>query len=128
MKIFNVASSLFSMLALSLAQASAKESASIVVGSNPIIRDTFTADPAPLVVGDRLYLYVGHDEARDDEMFNMREWLVYSTTDMRRWTKHGAIMNVKDFKWAKQDAWASQVIRKNGRYWAKSRHKFLCPN
>ena len=32
-----------------------------VPGSNPIIRDKFTADPAPLVVGDRLYLYVGHD-------------------------------------------------------------------
>lgn len=32
-------------------------------GSNPLIRDKFTADPAPLVVGDRLYLYVGHDEA-----------------------------------------------------------------
>src|SRR5690606_17980613 len=44
-------------------------------GSNPLFRDRFTADPAPLVVGDRLYLYVGHDEARGDEMFNMREWL-----------------------------------------------------
>jgi len=86
-------------------------------GSNPIIRDRFTADPAPLVVGNRLYLYTGHDEARGDEMFTMREWLVYSTTDMRHWTYHGPIMNVADFKWAKKDAWASQAIRKNGRYW-----------
>jgi hypothetical protein len=74
-------------------------------GSNPIIRDTFTADPAPLVVGRRLYLYVGHDEARGDEMFTMREWLVYSTTDMRHWTAHGPIMNVAGFTWAKKDAW-----------------------
>ena len=86
-------------------------------GSNPIIRDRFTADPAPLVVGDRLYLYVGHDEARGDEMFTMREWLVYSTRDMRHWTYHGPIINVADFKWAKKDAWASQVIRKQGKYW-----------
>jgi beta-xylosidase len=86
-------------------------------GSNPIIRDRFTADPAPLVVGDRLYLYVGHDEAQRDEMFNMKEWLVYSTTDMKTWTPHGPIMNVKDFKWAKKDAWASQAIYKNGKYW-----------
>ncbi|HXG82326.1 MAG TPA: glycoside hydrolase family 43 protein [Sphingomicrobium sp.] len=86
-------------------------------GSNPIIRDKFTADPAPLVVGNRLYLYVGHDEAQRDEMFNMREWLVYSTTDMKRWTDHGPIMRVTDFKWAKKDAWASQAIRKNGKYW-----------
>ncbi len=88
-----------------------------VPGSNPIIRDKFTADPAPLVVGDRLYLYVGHDEAKRDEMFNMREWLVYSTTDMRTWTDHGSIMNVADFKWAKKDAWASQAIEKNGKFW-----------
>ena len=86
-------------------------------GSNPIIRDKFTADPAPLVVGDRLYLYVGHDQAQRDEMFNMREWLVYSTTDMTSWTDHGPIMKVADFKWAKADAWASQAIEKNGRFW-----------
>ena len=86
-------------------------------GANPIIRDVFTADPAPLVVGDRLYLYVGHDEAADGEMFNMREWLVYSTTDMRHWTAHGPIMRVTDFRWASRDAWASQVIERNGRFW-----------
>ncbi|WP_443971971.1 glycoside hydrolase family 43 protein [Sphingobium sp. CR28] len=86
-------------------------------GSNPIIRDKFTADPAPLVVGDTLYLYTGHDVAQRDEMFNMQEWLVYSTKDMKTWTDHGAIMNVKDFKWAKKDAWASQAIEKNGKFW-----------
>ena len=85
--------------------------------SNPIIRDKFTADPAPMVVGDTLYLYVGHDVAQRDEMFNMREWMVYSTKDMKRWTDHGPIMNVADFKWAKQDAWASQAIQKNGKVW-----------
>lgn len=97
--------------------AGAQEPARAVPGSNPIIRDKFTADPAPLVVGDRLYLYVGHDQAQRDEMFNMREWMVYSTTDMRHWTDHGPIMKVADFKWAKADAWASQAIFKNGRYW-----------
>jgi hypothetical protein len=86
-------------------------------GTNPIIRDKFTADPAPLVVGDTLYLYVGHDEAVRDQMFNMREWLVYSTRDMKTWTEHGPIMNVKDFKWAKADAWASQAIEKNGKFY-----------
>ncbi|WP_369975780.1 glycoside hydrolase family 43 protein [Xanthomonas bundabergensis] len=86
-------------------------------GSNPIVRDRFTADPAPLVVGDTLYLYVGHDEAQRDEMFTMREWLVYSTKDMKTWTAHAPIMHVSDFKWAKQDAWASQAIAKNGKFY-----------
>lgn len=105
------------LLALSLAPIRAEKPLPDLPGSNPIIRDRFTADPAPLVVGNRLYLYVGHDEARGDEMFNMREWLVYSTTDMKKWTAHGPIMRVKDFNWAKQDAWASQVVRKHNRYW-----------
>lgn len=86
-------------------------------GQNPIVRDKFTADPAPLVVGETLYLYVGHDQAQGDEMFNMREWLVYSTKDMKHWKARAPIMRVADFKWAKQDAWASQAIRKNGKYW-----------
>jgi hypothetical protein len=86
-------------------------------GANPIIRDRFTADPAPVVIGDRLWLYTGHDEAGEGEMFNMKEWLAYSTTDMRTWTFHGPIMKVADFRWASKDAWAAQVIAKNGRYW-----------
>lgn len=86
-------------------------------GSNPLFRDRFTADPAPLVVGDRLYLYTGHDQAQRDEMFNMREWLVYSTTDMRTWTAYPSIMKATDFKWAQKDAWASQAIQKNGKFY-----------
>ena len=108
--------SLFPFLALA-AMAAPALSQDAAPGSNPIIRDKFTADPAPMVDGERLYLYVGHDEAQRDEMFNMKEWLVYSTTDMRHWTDHGPIMKVSDFKWAKKDAWAAQAIRKNGRYW-----------
>lgn len=97
--------------------AQAADKPTFTATGNPLVRDKFTADPAPLVVGDRLYLYVGHDQAQRDEMFNMREWLVYSTTDMKTWTDHGPIMNVKDFKWSKQDAWAAQVIEKDGRFY-----------
>jgi len=89
----------------------------VTAQSNHIVRDKFTADPAPLVVGDELFLYVGHDQAGDDELFNMREWLVYSTRDMQHWTDHGPIMNVADFNWAEKDAWASQAIGKNGKFW-----------
>ena len=84
---------------------------------NPLVRDRFTADPAPLVVGDTLYLYVGHDEARGEEMFNITEWLAYSTKDMVNWTEHGPVMRPTDFAWVQKDAWASQVHEKDGRFW-----------
>lgn len=86
-------------------------------GSNPIFRDAFTADPAPLVVGDTLYCYVGHDEAKEGKMFTMWEWLCYSTKDMRHWTAHGPIMRVTNFQWAVRDAWAAQVVHHNGKFY-----------
>ena len=93
------------------------QTSTLTYTGNPIVRDRFTADPAPLVVGDTLYLYVGHDEAKGDEMFNITEWLAYSTKDMRTWTAHGPIMKPTDFAWVQKDAWASQVHEKDGKFW-----------
>lgn len=103
--------------AASLLLCTALPAAEPAPGSNPLLRDVFTADPAPLVVGDTVYLYVGHDEARGDDMFRMNEWLVYSSRDLKRWTSHGAIMKPTDFAWAVRDAWAAQVVQRDGRYY-----------
>ena len=85
---------------------------------NPVITDVYTADPAALVVGDTVFLYTGHDEAKPPhEGYVMHEWLCFSSTDMIHWTKRGSPLNVKDFTWAKDDAWASQVIQHNGKFY-----------
>ena len=62
---------------------------------NPIIQTKFTADPAPLVYNDTVYLYTTHD---DDEAvgFIMQEWLLYTSTDMVNWTDHGAVASLKN--------------------------------
>jgi len=52
--------------------------------ANPIITDVFTADPAPVVIGDTVYLYVGQDEARNEkEGYVMNRWLCFSSKDMK---------------------------------------------
>lgn len=85
---------------------------------NPIITDVYTADPAALVVGDTVFLYTGHDEAKPPfEGYVMHDWLCFSSPDMIHWIKRGSPLNVKDFAWAKGDAWASQVIERNGKYY-----------
>jgi beta-xylosidase len=86
--------------------------------ANPIITDAFTADPAALVYKDTVYLYVGHDEAPNDrhQGYVMNEWLCYSSTDLKTWTPHGALLKPTDFAWAKNDAWAGQVIERNGKF------------
>lgn len=91
---------------------------------NPLIKDKFTADPAPMVYNGKLYLYVGHDEyyegqdtASGGKEFNITEWLCYSTDDLQTWTDHGSILKPTDFKWAIGEAWASQVIEKDGKFY-----------
>lgn len=87
--------------------------------NNPVITHKFTADPAALVHDDTVYLYTGHDEAaRDGTFYNMNEWLVFSSTDMVNWTEHPVPLRVTDFAWAKADAWAAEVIERDGKfYW-----------
>ncbi|MBR5802395.1 MAG: glycoside hydrolase family 43 protein [Alistipes sp.] len=97
---------------------------SFLADGNPLIKDKFTADPAPMVHNGRLYLYVGHDEyyegqdgASGGREFNITEWLCYSTKDMKKWVDHGSVLKPTDFKWAVGEAWASQVVEKNGKFY-----------
>lgn len=62
----------------------------------PIIQTKYTADPAPYVHGDTVYLYTTHDED-DAEGFKMRDWLLYTSTDMVNWQDHGAVASLRDF-------------------------------
>jgi beta-xylosidase len=66
-----------------------------------------------------VYLYTGHDVApAPQERYEMHEWLCFSSKDMVNWTEHPVPLKVSDFAWAKDDAWASQVIARNGKfYW-----------
>ena len=88
------------------------------MAQNPIIQTSFTADPAPLVYHDTVFLYTGHD---DDNAFGfeMKDWLLYTTTDMVNYTDHGVVASLKNFKWAPQDngAWAPQCIRRNNKFY-----------
>ncbi|MBV4356748.1 glycoside hydrolase family 43 protein [Pinibacter aurantiacus] len=96
-----------------------KKDSTFIANGNPIIQHEYTADPGAMVYHDTVYLYTGHDEAKPPhEGYVMHEWLCFSTTDMVHWTEHPSPMNTKDFAWAKDDAWASQVIERNGKfYW-----------
>ncbi len=88
------------------------------MAQNPIIQTKYTADPAPLVHNDTVFLYTGHDE--DDALgFNMKDWLLYTSTDMVNWTDHGKIASLKDFEWAPHDngAWAPQCVERNGKFY-----------
>lgn len=93
---------------------------------NPIIQTKFTADPAPMVYNDTVFLYTSHDEENAD-VFLMKNWLLYTSTDMVNWTDHGQVASLYDFKWAdkaitgwsgfENGAWAPQCIEKDGKFY-----------
>ena len=84
----------------------------------PLVQTKYTADPAPYVHGDTIYLYTTHDED-DAEGFKMKDWLLYTSTDMVNWQDHGAVASLKDFPWYKGDngAWAECVVERNGKWY-----------
>jgi hypothetical protein len=86
--------------------------------ANPIITNVFTADPAPLVVGDTVYLYVGQDEAvQDQDGYRLNRWLVYSSTNMADWVSHGSPLKPADFSWSSGKAYAAHVTEKDDKYY-----------
>ena len=90
---------------------------------DPVIQTKFTADPAPMVYKDTVYLYAGHDEDSASG-FLMKDWLLYTSTDMVNWTDHGPVADLSCFKWAeagkegfRNGAWAAQCIEHNGKFY-----------
>ena len=94
---------------------------SILIGlntsaKNPFITHMYTADPSARVFNDTLYVYPSHDE--DDAVkFTMKDWHVFSTTDMQNWTDHGVALSLDDLSWASFHAWAPDCIERNGKYY-----------
>ncbi|WP_210465371.1 glycoside hydrolase family 43 protein [Rufibacter roseolus] len=87
-----------------------------IQAQNPIIQTAYTADPAPMVYNNKLYLYTSHDED-GSTWFTMNDWKLYTTDDMVNWTDHGTILSYSDFSWAKINAWAPQCIERGGKFY-----------
>ena len=83
----------------------------------PVVQTRFTADPAPVVIGDKVYLYTTHDNdgARGFQMF---DWLLYTSDDLKNWQDFGPVASLDDFKYydGNNGAWAEQVVESNGQF------------
>jgi len=112
MKQINVAKGIFVITASLLTM--------LVQAQNPIVQTYYTADPAPMVHNDTVYLFTSHDEDETvKNFFTMYDWRCYSTTDMVNWTDHGAIASLKNFAWMDKTngAWAPQCIERNSKFY-----------
>lgn len=91
----------------------------MVKEGNPIIRNHYTADPTVIVHEGTVYLYTGHDDppAGTDD-YCMNDWLCFSSNDLMHWTEHPSPLKATGFRWASGDAYASKVVKYQGKfYW-----------
>ncbi|MCA9733861.1 secretion protein, partial [candidate division KSB1 bacterium] len=59
-----------------------------------------TADPSGHVWPDgKMYVYTSHDEECQPDFF-MKNWHVFSSSDLVNWTDHGPILSVEQLSWA----------------------------
>lgn len=85
-------------------------------GTNPLVSNTFTADPSGLVSGCTFYVTAGHDEGTSG--FNLNEWYVLSSTDLVNWSgSDSPAMGLDTFEWANANAWAGQMVERDGKYY-----------
>ncbi|NLD94269.1 MAG: family 43 glycosylhydrolase [Fibrobacter sp.] len=85
---------------------------------NPIVQTYFTADPAPMVYKDTVFLYTSHDDdVTVNNFFTMNDWKLYSSVDMVNWTDHGTVASGKTFSWFNDNAWAPQTVERNGKFY-----------
>jgi len=89
----------------------------VVKGDNPIIQTIYSADPAPIVVNNTVYLLADHDE-NGSTTYNMKDWRLFSSTDMVNWRDYGVIASLAStFPWADLNAWAGQIIARNNKFY-----------
>jgi hypothetical protein len=100
------------------AAAFAQQPHTIQGAGNPILADGsyYSADPAPIVVGDTLYILAGRDEAPANvNDFVMNEWQIFATQDVasHRWQHYPGILRPDSlFSWAAPGhAWAGQIVQ-----------------
>jgi arabinoxylan arabinofuranohydrolase len=85
---------------------------------NPIVKDVGMSDPHVRVFNDTIFLYCGHDNHPDDTTWMMKEWRIFSTTDMIQWQQEGSISphdNYMDNN--STDCWAGDAASRNGLYY-----------
>ena len=76
---------------------------------NPIIHADYS-DPDVCAVGDDFYMTASS--------FNCTPGLpILHSKDLVNWTKHTAILDTAEVKWAKIAMWAPSVINKDGKYY-----------
>ncbi|MFP4164826.1 MAG: family 43 glycosylhydrolase [Chitinispirillaceae bacterium] len=86
----------------------------LAFADNPIITQTYTADPNAMVWNGRVYVYCSRDDNNDDG-YDIVDYTLVSSDDMVNWTDHGEVFHAgENTDWAGL-AYAPAAIARNGK-------------
>lgn len=85
---------------------------------NPITKEKGVSDPHIRVFNDTIYLFSGHDSSPEDKLWDMKDWRVFSSTNLLDW-KHIQTIFPKDNYMNDNsiDCWAGDAAKRNGQYY-----------
>jgi arabinoxylan arabinofuranohydrolase len=86
------------------------------LAQNPIVKDVGMSDPHVRVFNDSIFLYCGHDNHPNDTTWVMKEWHIFSSTDMIQWKQEGSISPLDNYMDNNStDCWAGDATARNGK-------------
>jgi len=84
---------------------------------NPFEPASGLSDPHVRIFNDRVYLYTGVDGHPDDRDWIMREWRIFSSTDLKDWQEEGVISPAETYMGeGSTDCWAGDAAERDGRF------------
>ncbi len=93
-------------------------SVQLLFGGNPLIKGIGMSDPHIRVFNDTIYLFSGHDDSPNDKLWVMKDWRVYSSTDLVNWNLATTISPENNYMDDNsQDCWAGDAASRNGKYY-----------
>ena len=80
--------------------------------TNPVF-DGWYADPEAAIFGNRYYIYPTCSDVYEKQT----RLDCFSSDNLVNWTRHEAIIDTAEVKWAKKCMWAPAIISKDGKYY-----------
>lgn len=89
-----------------------------VSGQNPVIKGIGMTDPHVRIFNDTIFLFSGHDDHPDDKTWVMKDWRIFSSTDLINWKLRNKISPADSYMGAgSTDCWAGDACSRNGKYY-----------
>ena len=90
----------------------------LIFSQNPIIGNIGISDPHVRVFNDTIFLFSGHDDTPDDKTWIMKDWRIFSTTDLVHSDLRETIHPKDNYMDNNStDCWASDAASRKGSYY-----------